>query len=186
MITYNDIYDLLRKEKYSEQLQLIKKEFMSDVAEYLKSKKEVSEKEKDIFSDAIIKTKKQFENAIALINELMMIRKKKILNMAFLSAETGISKRDFENMLPFEQDLFNSIIKAIELSDQQFKEIINGESKTTKNNILVMFNEEVPSFLDMDGNVLGPFKEKEIANLPKEIVKILEQDKKVTVINDYD
>jgi len=35
MITYNDIYEALRRERYSEQLQGLGKNFVQDVASYL-------------------------------------------------------------------------------------------------------------------------------------------------------
>ena len=100
MITYNDIYEAARKERYSEQLQSLPKSFISDVSEYLKDKRAFSSKEDDAFSDVIVKTKKQLENAITLFKELMRRRRKKILNLVSVAAETGISKQDFENMLP--------------------------------------------------------------------------------------
>ncbi len=52
MITYNDIYEAARKERYSEQLQSLGKNFVEEVAEYLKDKKEMASKEDDVFSDA--------------------------------------------------------------------------------------------------------------------------------------
>ena len=55
MITYNDIYEAARKERYSEQLQPLPKNFIADVATYLKEKKEVASKEDDGFSDVIMK-----------------------------------------------------------------------------------------------------------------------------------
>ena len=35
MITFSDIYESMRKEKYSEQLQLLPKKFLVEVADYL-------------------------------------------------------------------------------------------------------------------------------------------------------
>ena len=66
MITYNELYDALRKERYSEQLQPISKNFIKEVSAYLKDKKEIAGKEDDEFSEAITKTKKQFENSVAI------------------------------------------------------------------------------------------------------------------------
>src|SRR3989344_9708952 len=116
MITYNDIYEAARKERYSEQLQSLGKNFVEEVAEYLKDKKEVGSKEDYVFSDAIAKTKKQLENAITLFNELMLRRRKKILSLVLIAAETGISKQDFENMLNFERELFEEIMKRMDIS----------------------------------------------------------------------
>lgn len=58
MITYNDIYEAARKERYSEQLQKLPKPFVKDVASYLEEKKQITLKEDSDFSDVIIKTKK--------------------------------------------------------------------------------------------------------------------------------
>ena len=105
MITYNDIYEAARKERYSEQLQQIPKNFVSEFSKYLKEKKEVASKEEEDFSDTAIKTKKQLENATTLFKELIIRRRKKILNLVLIAAETGISKQDFENMLAIEKEL---------------------------------------------------------------------------------
>ena len=64
MITYNELYDALRKERYSEQLQPIPKNFIKEVSAYLNDKKEIANKKSDDFSDTIMKTKKQFENSL--------------------------------------------------------------------------------------------------------------------------
>ena len=111
MINYNDIYEAARKERYSEQLQNLPKNFISEVTKYLKEKKQISLKEDDTFSDVIIKRKKQLENAITLFKELMLRRRKKLLNLVLIAAETGISKQDFENMLEFEKVLFEELMK---------------------------------------------------------------------------
>ena len=180
MITYNDIYEVLRKEKYTEQLQPIQKNFISEFASYLKEKKKITMKEDEpLFSDAIIKSKKQFENAIVIFKELLLRRKKKILNLSFIAAETGISKKDFENMLPFERVLFDKIMTAIELADKEVGNIVDGKQQENATNSLVIFKEETEEFLDPDGRKLGPYKKGDIANLPKEIAKILFESKKL-------
>ena len=94
MITYNDIYEAARKERYSEQLQPLPKVFVEDVAEYLRDKREIALKDNEVFSDVIIKTKKQLENAITLFRELILRRRKKILTLVLIAAETGISKQE--------------------------------------------------------------------------------------------
>lgn len=180
MLTYNDIYEALRKEKYSEQLQPINESFIKEVSEYLKEKKEVTEKKEDMFSDTIIKTKKQLENAISIFKELILRRKKKLLNLAFIARETGISKRDFETMLNFEKEMFDKIVKSMEESDKNISDSLNG--KQEKKYVLVSFKENVEEFLGLDGESIGPFEKSEIANLPQEIVKILQDAGKVEVV----
>ena len=184
MITYNDIYEALRRERYSEQLQKLEKGFVKEVATYLKEKKGISEKSGDIFSDAVSKTKKQFENAITMFRELMLRRKKKLLNLAFVAAETGISKRDYENMLAFEKEVFDMIMGIMEQGDKKMTKMLNGQEQETKKNKLVTFLQDTDEFLGLDGEKLGPFKKGDAANLPVEIANILLIDNKAEAVNE--
>jgi len=59
MITYNDIYEALRKEKYSEQLQPLSKKFISEISSYISEKKKLSSKEGEFFSEETLKIRKQ-------------------------------------------------------------------------------------------------------------------------------
>ena len=67
MITYNDIYEALRKERYCEQLQNLGPKFVTEVYIYLKEKRTISEKYGDLFSEAISKTKKQFADIMKVV-----------------------------------------------------------------------------------------------------------------------
>jgi DNA replication initiation complex subunit (GINS family) len=176
VITYNDIYEASRKERYNEQLQPLPKAFIKDVSEYLKDKKAVASKENDNFSEVILKTKKQLENAITLFKELMLRRRKKILALVLIAAETGISKQDFENMLSIEKDLFENLMKCIDASDKELSEELNGKKEEKQENELVVFLSKVEEFVGIGGEKMGPFNKGEIVNIPKEIAKILIDD----------
>ncbi|MFH1358484.1 MAG: hypothetical protein ABIH37_01200 [archaeon] len=185
MITYNELYDALRKERYSEQLQPIPKNFIKEVAAYLKDKKEIANRKNDDFSDTILKTKKQFENSIAIFKELILRRKKKILELAFVAAETGISKRDFENMLAIEKECFDGIMKSLEKGDKQVSEMLKGTEQGEKSqNKMIVFIEDTEEFLDLEGNKLGPFKKGDIANISEEVANILVIDKKAESVEE--
>ncbi|MBU2615562.1 MAG: hypothetical protein KKC19_00490 [Nanoarchaeota archaeon] len=181
MITYNDIYEAARKERYSDQLQPLSKNFISEIASYLKEKKQLTLKDDDLFSDMITKTKKQLENATTLFKELMVRRRKKILALVLVASETGISRQDFENMLVFEKELFEEIMKNIEISDKQVSELLQGGKERMSKNVLVLFIEDVEELVDMNGERVGPFEKGQIANLPQGIAEILIEDKKVEI-----
>ncbi len=172
MITYNDLYERLRAEKYAEQLQALPKSFISDIADYLKEKKEISNKEGDMFSDVLVKTKKQYENAVSIFKELMLRRKKKLLNLAFVATEIGISKRDFENMLGFEKELFDKIMNGINDAEKELGSLMDGKREES-GNVMVSFLDDTGEFVDMAGEKMGPFSKGDVANLPKDIAKIL-------------
>lgn len=183
MITFSDIYEAMRKEKYSEQLQSLPKKFVLEVSDYFREKREFLSKEMDMFSDSAIKDKKKFENAVSSFRDLIRIRKKKILNLAFVASEVGISKRDFENLLSFEVDLFEGVVKSLEKLEKSLNGDMAGAPKEEVKNKLVRFLESVSEFLDYNGNEIGPFEKGEIANIENEIVEVLSKDGKIEIID---
>ncbi|MEK6914865.1 MAG: hypothetical protein AABW83_04405 [Nanoarchaeota archaeon] len=185
MITYNELYDALRKERYSEQLRPIPKNFIKELSSYLKDKKELAEKKDDNFSETITKTKKQFENSIAIFKELILRRKKKILELAFVAAETGISKRDFENMLAIEKDQFDGIMKSLEKGDKKIEETLKGlDNENKSQNKMIVFIEDTEAILDFEGNEIGPFNKGDIVNLSEAVALILINDKKAESVDE--
>ena len=163
---------------------MLPKKFLMDVAEYFREKKEFLKKEDDLFSDMVIKNKKKLENAVSSFRDLLRIRKKKILNLAFVASQTGISKKNFENLLGFEKDLFEELVKSLERAEENQAADMSGSAKNERKHRLVRFLEDVPEFLGFDGSDVGPFKKEEIANLENEIVEILSKDKRVEIIDD--
>jgi len=186
MITYNDLYEILRKEKYSETLQALPKNFVEDFSQYVSEKKTQAQGGDDLFADAAAKSKKQLENSISLFRELMLRRKKKMLNLVFVAAETGIMKRDYETMLQFEKEVFESFLKAFEEADKQLTGLLQngGKEKTPEMFKMVMFNQPVEQFVDMTGNAIGPFNAGQIVNLDSSISQILVQSGKATFVDE--
>ncbi|MEK6760368.1 MAG: hypothetical protein AABX93_00415 [Nanoarchaeota archaeon] len=205
MITYNEIHEAVRKERGEKlQLQSLPKNFIEEVATYLREKKEFSSKTEDEFSDNSIKNKKQLENARTLFKELIFRRREKILHLLLIATETGVSKRDFENMLDFESKMFESLLKSIESSDIQVNSmLLNGKSEFKKSEEIslhaiqetnvenfvepkkdgskssVIFLDDVNEFMDLNGEMLGPFQKGDKVELQNEIANILVEDKKV-------
>jgi len=178
MITYKDIYEAAKKERYSEKLQPIPKNFVKEVSKYLKDKKAAASKEDDVFSDVLLKTKKQLENAVTLFQELLRRRRKKILNLVLIASETGISKLDFNNMLLVEKNLFEEIMKNIKGSDKKLNEMLHsGNDEETQDNMLVVFLEDVNEFNSPNGEKYGPYSVGDFSNLPKEVAQIFLSDK---------
>ncbi len=185
MIIYSDIYEAARKERYSEQLQKLSKSFIKDVAIYMQEKKGIAAKEDDSFSEVIIKTKKQLENATTLFKELVTRRRKKILNLVLIAAETGIAKQDFENMFVFEKKLFEELMKCIDISDKELGVMFNGgKIQEAQKNDMIVFNEDVEEFVGLDGEKMGGFEKGQIVNIPKEIANILIEDKKAEKVEE--
>ena len=184
MLTYNDLYDLLRKEKYSETLQSIDRGFINEFSEYLKTLRKESSFEGDLFSNSAGDSKKQLENSIALFKGLILRRKKKLLQLVFVAAETGIMKRDYENMFEFEKKMFDNLVKALEAGDKELSQILNGKQESSVENKMIIFNETVEQFVDMEGKVVGPFNKGDVANLDAKVCDILISGKRAIYVDE--
>lgn len=188
-ITYESLYDLLRKEKSQEELQKLDPNFFSFVAEYLNTKKQIleSQESKDsIFaSSEIQKTRKQLENSQKILRELYERRENKIIQMALFSSRSD-SRFDNELMLKEEQELFGSIISTLNsFKTSILDNLIRGripvveQPKSIKsqdidgNSRLVRFINAVPKFVGDDLNIYGPYEEHDVANLPEKVAKVL-------------
>jgi DNA replication initiation complex subunit (GINS family) len=183
MLGYNELYEILRKEKHSESLQPLPKNFLDEFKEYIQESNKITPQE-DLFSDSLIKSKKQLENAISLFKELMLKRKRKILNLVFVATETGIMKRDYENMLSQEKEIFENLVKTFEQGDKEISKILNNKQDKKETNKMVIFKQDVEEFVDHQGNTIGPFKSGELANLDKEIAQILVSGEKATFVDE--
>ena len=96
-------------------------------------------------------------------------------------------KRDYENMLFFEKDVFDKLVKAFEEGDKELSKTMSGKKdgdneKDKKK--LVLFSQGVEQFVDMFGNLVGPFSSGELANLDSKVSEILVQNGKARFVDE--
>lgn len=186
-ITYETIYELLRKEKYETELQPLPQTFFSNVIEYLGEKQTILESQKSqnsIFSKETEKTEKQIQNVKRILKELYEKRENKIIQLTLFSSRTNLS-HEYQNMLPEEQEFFNSLLKLLDnyrtgildnILNLKFpvlsppKDIKTENKETSK---LIRFIHPVPKFVGEDLKIYGPFSEEDIANIPARAAQIL-------------
>jgi DNA replication initiation complex subunit (GINS family) len=172
MIKYEDLYEILRREKNNESLQKLPGDFMKDFSEFIHQNKKAITNSGDFFADEIIRDKKQYENSMVIFKELMLRRKKKLLNLVFVANETNVMKKDFENMLSFEKDLFDILIRSVEQTDKLISMLLlNGHAEKDMVNLLI--TDDVESFVSMDGDFIGPFKKGQALSLDRKVADVL-------------
>jgi len=187
MLGYNDLYETLRKEKYSDALQPLPKKFVEEYKDYLNEQSEAITPQSQLFSDSVAKSRKELENAISMFRELMLKRKRKILNLVFIATETGIMKRDYENMLPLEKDTFDRMVNTFEEGDKRLNKLLTKkteEESPKEENNLVIFKQDIEQFIDHEGKSIGPFKSGDLANLDSNIANILTSDGKASFVDE--
>ena len=191
IITYETLYEILRREKRNTELQPLDKNFFQDVVRYLSEKQSIlgSQMQKaSVFSSSETqKTQKQIENIKRMIQELYERRESKILQLAVFSSRMN-DKTKFQEMLDEEKELYNSLVSTL---NRFRKDILfnvlslkNPESKFESkpkelktgikpNNKLVRFLHATPKFVGDNLQVYGPFEDEDLASLPLKVADIL-------------
>lgn len=194
-ITYETLFELLRREKNREELQELSNTFFEDVTRYLKEKNSMlnAQDKKLFFGSDKDKMQLQVQNIQKILSELYERREKKIINMALTKSRTqGLVNT--ANMLEEEKMLFNSISEVFDcyrqgilmnLQKAKTPEIntnisCNRKDETEtecepeeKDNTTIRFLSPIPKFLGPELEVYGPFDEDDVACLPKKIANIL-------------
>jgi len=196
IITYETIYERLRKEKYEPELQKLSETFFQDVIEYLKEKQSIVETQKSqdsIFSKEAEKTEKQVQNIKKILKELYERRENKLIQLALFSSRTN-TPLEVSNLLPEEIDFFNAINKLfsryregildnlISLKEPKVAKPKHIKVENQEKTRLVRFLNPVPKFMGEDLNIYGPFDAEDVSNLPNEVASLLIKRKRAEEI----
>jgi len=193
VITYETLFDLLKREKERTDLQRLEPTFFGDIISYIKDKKKIIEAKSESPSaqEEHKKTERQLENIHKILKELYERREKKIISLALDKSRTKSSLIDTTAILKEEKAFFDTLtslldtyreailysmlnekmpfMQPIEKPKADFKSALEL-NKPTK---LVRFMHHVPKFVGTELEEYGPFEEEDIASLPAEIVNVL-------------
>lgn len=183
VITYEILYELLRKEKYSAELMETDKEFYIKAVRYLQEKQKLvdAQKGKDsIFAAEVIKTQRQLDNAGKIIQDFYEKREGKILQLAI--GTSRIKRKDPPaNMLPEEKKMFFELFDVLKRYRSGILDnMLTGKKphvediapKDIKGDIregthkIIRFTNPVPQFVAEDLKTYGPFEKEDVATIP--------------------
>ncbi|MEE9525553.1 MAG: hypothetical protein V3V78_03025 [Candidatus Woesearchaeota archaeon] len=199
-ITYETLFELLRREKSRDELQKLDEKFFSDVANYLKEKEELLEQlrtKQDLFvNEEKEKAEKQLEDIRNILKKLYERREKKIVDMAIDVSRTPSIIIDTSIMLDEERVMYERILgllngfrEGVLLNIQnarlpeikakiEEKKIEKEETEVTQEKPeetlrAVKFSHDVPRFVGLDLQEYGPFEAGESAEIPPQIADVL-------------
>ena len=137
--TYEDLYELLRTEKFSTDLDEIKKGDLHRIQAYLKTKEVLLKKQEDttsiLSSQKKIKIQQEIDNAIRALKDLYEIRERKIINRAVYGARTDDTFKDTTNMLENETELYEQMLEILRDQKEIFFKLIENASEIEEKNI---------------------------------------------------
>ncbi len=198
MLTFETLFELLRKEKMNPELQSLEETFFQQTVEYLKEKGAILKTEQQgdsIFAADTKKTQLQLESARKIIRELYEKRENKMMNLALLSSRAGV-KEAGANMLPEEKRLYEETLdmlntyrggvvenilqeKTVSIQRNTVPKDIKTAQKEPTHGKMVRFVHAVPKFVADDLNVYGPFEQEDMSFLPTKTANLLVQRKRV-------
>ena len=196
IITYETLFELLKRERERTDLQKLEPSFFSDTINYIKDKKKILEAkaEDSIFApEEKKKTERQLENIYKIVKELYERREKKILLLAVDKSRTRSNLIDASGLLKEEKVFFDALTNMLDnyreailfavlnekmpfmqsLDEKKPVEMFRSAIELKKPTRLVRFTSHVPKFVGPELEEYGPFEEEDIANLPAEIADVL-------------
>ncbi|MDD5086695.1 MAG: hypothetical protein PHV16_02990 [Candidatus Nanoarchaeia archaeon] len=112
-ITYETLFDLLRREKNRPELQKLSDSFVNDLKSYIKEKNSILKGQQIKIGDSAEiekeNTEKQIDNIKSMLNNLFDRRQQKIVQMAIIKAKTSSNPDDCSALLDEEKKLFNQL-----------------------------------------------------------------------------
>ncbi|MFT4260832.1 MAG: hypothetical protein ACMXX9_00175 [Candidatus Woesearchaeota archaeon] len=197
-ITYETLFDLLRRERSRNEIQDLEDTFYDDVKSYLRDKEIMMNEEDKKFTSRAEKEKIkiQIKNAKKIVKELYETREKKILHLASNKVKTNSVLIKTSNLLPKEKEFFDEAVLLLRKSKKDMlKEIVvletaeidSSEMKNTKQEkeikeepkknsdeqIKIKLSSNLPKFVGLDQKIYGPYSKGEIVDLPSNVANLL-------------
>jgi DNA replication initiation complex subunit (GINS family) len=138
--TYEDIYELLRTEKFSTDLENLKPQDLARIQAYLKTKESLLNKHVEdvtsmLSSQKKIKIQQEIGNAMRALKDLYEIRERKIINRAIYSVRTDSSFKDTTNLLETEIELYTQLLDVLKNQKEVFFKLLEKASEIEEKNL---------------------------------------------------
>ncbi|MCK4588825.1 MAG: DNA replication complex GINS family protein [Nanoarchaeota archaeon] len=202
-ITFETLYDLLRREKGKEELQQLEETFFKEVVQYLQEKNKLLESktgDDDLFSvGEKDKLEAELRNIKRILKELYDKREKKVIDMALNRSRTGSNIIDTSALLFEEKKIYEQLVEVFDsFRGSILFNIFKGQmpvlpiKKPTpqaeapekppeipQDAIKIKIISPVPKFINpIDGGFLGPFELGSEVMLQKPLAELLVEKKR--------
>jgi DNA replication initiation complex subunit (GINS family) len=188
VLTYDELRVIEREERDNKKLSSLGQDFLERYYAYVKDKQRVLDKSDDNLIAKKVKdrTKNELFNARNSFKSIFEYRARKVFDQVLLDMRMGVSP-ELDGLLDFEKRAYEDMRKVLSghfnsLNKGNLKKGVNSQEIKDKN-LLVRFVKDLPKFA-WEGLILGPFSSEDVANLPKEVVRLLLDKGVVKEVND--
>lgn len=174
-LSYDEIRRVYRLEKNTSKLVEVPEDFYNQLNEFIKTEKENYLKSLKDFS---IEEARDFANLKKMVEEIFLLRQRKILNMALLSSRGNNDSK--LAMAGPELKTFSSVVAVLEKQQSVLEEMFQastptktaGEKAKELDLVSLRMLKEVPAFIGTDMKEYGPFSASQKVELPFSIAKL--------------
>lgn len=198
-LTYEQLFDALRREKSRDELQKLEDGFYEEVAGFLQQKKRLMEQARqkhDLSSLSVQRAQIEYQNVQKILRDLYERRERKIVTLALHRTRTDAMIVDTDALLAQERVLYDELVRVLKESRttvlqaapsherpakvQEPEDEIAQESQARTHSdepeeglLEVHFTAAVPKFVGKNLQVFGPFQPGDAARLPPDVADIL-------------
>lgn len=175
-LSYDEVRRIYRLEKNTSKLVEVPEDFYNLLNEFIKEEKQRYLK---CLKDFSIEEARDFANLKKMVEEIFLLRERKILNLALL-ASRGNESTKFSMAIP-EKKMFGSVQELLQKQRGLLLEMFqpgapakesSSEKAKTLNTVKIRVSKEVPAFIGADMKEYGPFKSEQKVELPFSIAKL--------------
>jgi len=176
-LSYDEIRRIHREEKNSSRLVKVDSDFYSALNDFMQGEKSAY---LESLSDFSVSKTRNFTNLKKMVEEIFLMREKKILSRALIVSRTG--ETGSEGMASQEEEVFKKTVDLLKKHDAIVGEMFsngNGRSSSkpktekTLSEVKLKILDEIPSFVGGDMKEYGPFSKNQNISIPYKIAKLL-------------
>ena len=166
-IDYDELRRIQRLEKNTSGLVDVEDDFIDSIEKFVKEQKKAYLASLKDFSSS---EAREFTNLKRIIEEIFLLREKKLLNKALIAShtdETGLKKAAKQ-----EKETFKRLLKILTEHDGFCTEMFGEkrEKKSSKSRLEML--KDVPTFVGTDMKEYGPFSKGDKVELPDKVAKL--------------
>jgi DNA replication initiation complex subunit (GINS family) len=166
-IDYDELRRIHRLEKNTSKLVEVDDDFIDSLQAFVEEekKKYLASLKNFSASDA-----REFTNLKRVVEEIFLMRQKKLLNKALISSRT--KEVDGEKMSTQEKEAFRKLLRILEDQFSFYESLFGEKEKREAEMVSLKILKDVPTFVGTDMKEYGPFSDGEEVELPAKIAKL--------------
>ncbi len=166
-VTYDELRRIQRLEKNTSSLVEVDDDFIDSVEKFVNEQKKMYLASLKDFSSS---DAREFTNMKRIVEEVFLLREKKLLNKALIASRTD--NVELERVAKQERETFKKLLKVLSEHDELCTNLFGEKRGRKTNDVKLEILKDVPTFVGTDMKEYGPFSKGDEVELPDKVAKL--------------